>query len=318
MNTKKLTEAAMLSSLFVVASLFFIGTGLGYSIFLEIGVPILITLICLRCDIKYTIMSSVTSLIIVMFVFGNLAAAIMMIQGMLIGFICGAIINKNTPLNDDFLYCSLLATIVLIFVDIFFAGILGTSLVSEAKEYLVYIPYDENIKEVIFYIIIAALPLGTIIMTYIGSILLGKKLRFLNKYGQRKFFFIRNYKKYGNLQYCSKKATYIGVAYVVLINLIGKDNIIFRSTYIRLVLISFECIILYFLIKDAYSILCGTVYKVSKSRGALLLVQLLTLYSLVNYFKFTAVIIITASIIIDNGLLIRKNSDEFIKRMILR
>ena len=314
-DAKKLTEAAMLSSLFIAAGIFFIGTGIAYSIFLDIGVPILITLIYLRCETRYTILASVTSLILVTFVFGNLAVSISMIQGMLIGFVCGFLINRNTLLNDDFLYCSLLAAIVLIFIDLLFSGILGYSFVKEANEYLVYFPYDDNVKEVVFYILIATMPLGTIIMTYIGAVFFGKKLRLLNKNGERKYLFLRNYKKYGNFQYCSRKTTYIGLVYIILIKLIGRNNILFRYTYIKLILMTFAYILIYFLVKDAYSILCGTVHKIFKSRGALIFTQILILYSLLYYFQIAFIVVVTASIIVDTRFSIRKNTNKFVINM---
>lgn len=317
-NTRKLTESAMLSALLVAGSILFLTSPIGYSIFLDIGVPIFITLTYLRCDFKYTLMSTITSLILVAFMFGNAAFGIWMIQSILIGFICGFLISKDTLLYDDLFYCSIFAAIVLIFVDIFFSGILGYSFITEAQDYLKYIPSDSNIKEVIFYILIAAMPLGTIIMTYVVSILLAKKLRLLNNNGKIKYLFIRKFKKFGSLQYCSLKTTYIGIVYLILIKIIGKNNILFEINYLKILLTTVEYVTAYFLIKDSYTIICGFVYKISKSRPILMLFQLLTIYSLISYFVITEVIIIAASILIDKKFSIRKNTEIFIKHINLK
>lgn len=39
-DTKKMTEAALMSALFVVGTIFFVSTGLGYTFYLDFIVPI--------------------------------------------------------------------------------------------------------------------------------------------------------------------------------------------------------------------------------------------------------------------------------------
>ena len=56
-DTKKMTEAALMSALFVVGTIFFVSTGLGYTFYLDFIVPIFFVVICLKCDIKYSILS---------------------------------------------------------------------------------------------------------------------------------------------------------------------------------------------------------------------------------------------------------------------
>ena len=55
-----MTEAAMLSAAFVVLSVIFIGTGMGYLGYIDFIVPVLIAVIYLRCGFRYTILSSIT------------------------------------------------------------------------------------------------------------------------------------------------------------------------------------------------------------------------------------------------------------------
>ncbi|MCI9303467.1 hypothetical protein [Clostridium sp.] len=80
MNTKKLTEAGVLSSLFVAMSMMAIYTGIAYTIYLDMVVPLFICLIYIRLGGKYTLMSSLTSLLIVTLVVGDIASAIWMSQ----------------------------------------------------------------------------------------------------------------------------------------------------------------------------------------------------------------------------------------------
>lgn len=318
MDTRKLTESAMLSALFVVAGIFFISSVIGYQIYLELVVPILITLIYLRCDFKYTLMSAITSLVLITFVFGNPAIGIWMLQNITIGFLCGFLITRESRLFDDIFYCSLSAAVILVFVDVFFSGIIGYSFISEAQGYLVYIEGSEALKEVIFYLILAALPLGTVIMTYLGGLFLGKKLRLLNENGLRKFLYVRKFKRYGNLQYCSEKTIFAGIIYVAVMKLIGRNNIFFKFTYLKTVLITMEYIILYFILKDSYSLVCNFIYKVSGKGGIVMIFQMAALYSLVCYFTVTALILTIGGLVIDKRFKVRENSDKFLNRINLK
>ena len=95
MNTRKLTEAAMLSALFVVTSMMAIYTGIAYTLYLDMIVPLFICLTYMRLDGKYTLLSSVTSLLIVTLSLGDVASAIWMSQGIVMGLICGYFIRKK-------------------------------------------------------------------------------------------------------------------------------------------------------------------------------------------------------------------------------
>ncbi|NJA16930.1 DUF2232 domain-containing protein, partial [Clostridioides difficile] len=100
-TTKKLTEAALLSSLFIVVTIIAVSTGFGYAIYLDFIVPVFFCIICLKCDLKYTILSGITSLLIISLVLGNLGTAIWASQSVLLGIMCGYLINKPTMVMDD-------------------------------------------------------------------------------------------------------------------------------------------------------------------------------------------------------------------------
>lgn len=95
LKTRKLTEAAMLSALFVVVSIVAISTGIMYSIYLDMIVPIFISILYLRIGFKYTALSSITSLLIVALTIGDVPSAIWMSQGIILGLICGFFISKK-------------------------------------------------------------------------------------------------------------------------------------------------------------------------------------------------------------------------------
>ena len=108
MNTKKLTEAAMLSALFVVCSMMFIYTGIAYTLYLDMIVPIIVCLIYMRLDFKYTVLASITSLLIVVLAVGDIVSGIWMSQGILMGLICGYFIQKKSTIFDDLFYSAVL------------------------------------------------------------------------------------------------------------------------------------------------------------------------------------------------------------------
>ena len=75
-STRKLTESALLTSLFIVITIISVGTGIGYAAYLDFVVPVFFCIICLKCDLKYAILSSISSLIIVSLVLGNIGSEI--------------------------------------------------------------------------------------------------------------------------------------------------------------------------------------------------------------------------------------------------
>ncbi|MFQ7119742.1 MAG: hypothetical protein ACLRPW_06930 [Intestinibacter sp.] len=113
-TTKKLTEAALLSSLFIVVTIIAVSTGFGYAIYLDFIVPVFFCIICLKCDLKYTILSGITSLLIISLVLGNLGTAIWASQSVLLGIMCGYLINKPTMVMDDLVYGSVFGVIVMV------------------------------------------------------------------------------------------------------------------------------------------------------------------------------------------------------------
>ena len=54
-----------------------------------------VCLIYMRLDLRHTLLSSITSLLIVTFAIGDVASAIWMSQGILMGLICGYFIRKR-------------------------------------------------------------------------------------------------------------------------------------------------------------------------------------------------------------------------------
>ena len=131
MKTKKLTEAAMLSALFVVSSMVAIYTGIAYTLYLDMIVPLFICLIFMRLDFKYTLLSSITSLLIVTLAVGDVASAIWMSQGIIMGLICGYFIRIKGKIFDDLFYSAILGTFVMVLIDIYFSKLTGYCFMNE-------------------------------------------------------------------------------------------------------------------------------------------------------------------------------------------
>ena len=181
MKTKKLTEAAMLSALFVVSSMVAIYTGIAYTLYLDMIVPLFICLIFMRLDFKYTLLSSITSLLIVTLAVGDVASAIWMSQGIIMGLICGYFIRRKGTIFDDLFYSAILGTFVMVLIDIYFSKLTGYSFMKEFDSYTEMFPLNGEYMEVAFNIFVATMPIGTILISYIGALFIGKKLRILNE-----------------------------------------------------------------------------------------------------------------------------------------
>ena len=312
----------MLSAAFVVISIIAIGAGIGYAGYLDIGVPVIIVIIYLRCELKYTILSGVTSLLLVALTLGDIPSAIFMSQSMILGLVCGIIIPREGTIFDDLLFASIFGCIVMIVVDINFSNLTGYSFIKASKEYLShFLLFTEELKQELYYFLIATVPIGNMFVTYFLSIILGKKFRVLNDSGNRKFLIITKFKNYGSYISCSKNTINTGILSLIIINILGKVQFITSNIYFDIIINSSKYILLFFVLQDCYTLINRFIYSLTKSRLMLLISQLGILYMLSNYFKVTSLVIIIFNFAIDNLLNIRtrqiyilnKSLNEFMK-----
>lgn len=269
MKTKKLTEASVMSALFIVCSIFAVTTGLFYSLYLDLIVPIFIAIICLRCDVKYTILSIITCLFIVALVMGKIGSAIWMSQSMIIGLICGFIIPKKSKILDDILCVSICSCFIMVLIDIYCSNIVGFSFIKDTKDMMKPLNLNNNYEEIIFYIMVAVLPLGTSIMTYIGSLFIGDRLKVLKGNAKNKIYIVKNIRQYGSHIYCSMKLVYIGLAYLFIMQTKNILNINIGQPYILTISECIKYIMYYFIIRDAYAYM--RIYTYSKTKSIIIL-----------------------------------------------
>ena len=278
MNTKNITYSAVFSAIFILLSVIAISTGIAYTLFLDVIVPIYICIVFFKLDRKQALFMSITSLTIVFFVLGNVIAAVWMAQGMIIGFICTLFISKDSSIFDDLLLSSVLATFIIIFVDIYFSTLTGYSLIKDSEEILQTVimavsTYNPNIilpeyySSLVIYLSIATIPVGTVIAVYLGAMFLGNKLRILDKNTKRKFNIIKQFNKYGAFLCCSKEAYRFSIVYVAIVEFIKAYNIEITMDYLRVVIMSVEVIFFYFIIKDSLSFVMKYIIIRNKSKA---------------------------------------------------
>lgn len=319
MDVKKFTEASMLSSAFVVLSVLCIGLGFGYLGYIDFVVPAFVGIILLKCNLKYTIMSCVSSLILIIFVIGDLPSGIMMSQNMILGMVIAYFIKKDESIFDDLFFSSIAACIIMIFVDINFSTLTGYSLLKESRELMEFIPSIlDSYKDLIFYLSIACLPLGTVIIGYIVTLLFAKRFKILNDLAINKSKIIKNFKNYGQFISCSRKNIYLGIFSIISISFINAYIVIDRYSYFTILITSIQYIILFFILQDSVSIITKVAYRISKSRGKVLIFQLFLIYLLFSYFKFVSSIIILFNLYFDYKYKIKIKYKEILDRCIIQ
>lgn len=315
-KTKDMVEAAMLSALFVVLSVIAIGTGIGYSLYLDVMVPLIISLIYLKCGFKYTALSAITSLTIIILVIGNIGAGIWMSQSMMLGLMCSVFIEKDSEIIDDIVYCSIFACILMIFIDIYFSKLIGYSFIKEFEGYANSWSFEYIKPQVILYVLVACVPAGTVVATYLGTLVIGKKLKLLNEYGNEKFKLIKNYRKVGYYMCCSKNIIIMGITYLAFLEVLNLLNYNIKIVYIRVIAISIKYILLYIVLKDANSFIGKFLYMKTRSKLLFSLVNLSTIIFLVIKFRITSWIMILGNIIINLSLDMRNKQLIFLKKCI--
>lgn len=307
----------MLSALFVVMTIIAITTGIAYSLYLDMVVPIIISLIYLRCGFKYTVLSAITSLLIIVLGLGDIISGIWMSQSILLGFICGIFIQKEGSVIDNIVYCSILGCILMIFIDIYFSTLTGYSFIKESEGYGVRLSNWAINPQVIIYILVACLPAGTVVITYFGTMVLGNKLNLLNQYGKNKFMLIKNFRKYSYYICCSRKITAIGVTYLAVLGILELFNYHINIPYINTVVMAVKYIFLYVIIKDSHSFIGKYIYMKTKSKKLFTLAGLGILALLIIRFKITTCIMILCSSFINLSLNMREKQIKMLKENVL-
>ena len=318
MNTKKLTESAMLSALFVVSSMIAIYTGIAYTLYLDMVVPLFVCLIYMRLDLRHTLLSSITSLLIVTFAIGDVASAIWMSQGILMGLICGYFIRKKETIFDDLFYSAILGTFIMVLIDIYFSKLTGYSFMKEFDSYRDLFPLGSEYMTMAFNIFVAMMPMSTILIVYVGALLIGKKLMILNENCTEKYMIIKNFKRYGSYICCSKKTYYFGIIYLILTELINLTGFEFKFVYFKTVIMAIRVIVIYFVLKDSFTFVIRGIFSKIKSNGMVQLIWLGAIYMLLIDFKSTFIILVIGSQIINYSMKLREAQINMLKTSILK
>ena len=303
-STKKLTEAALLTSLFIVITIIAVGTGIGYAAYLDFAVPIFFCIILLKCDFKYTVLSSISALLIVSLVLGNIGTAIWISQSIIIGILCGVLLTKNTSIIDDFVYGSIIGVMLMVFVDIYGSTLIGYSFMEEFQGYANMLKNPKFIN-IVFYTFIALLPMGTIFCVYFLALILGKKLNLLKGNSKKKLYMMSNFKTCGRYMCCSKKVFYTCASYILFIEILNLFGVKFEQTYIKTILISSEYVCIYFVIRDAFVLLQNYLLIKYNKVSYLRILSIVVFLSLIFSFKITTVVLVIINIILDKKIDIR-------------
>ena len=297
----------MLSALFVVSSMMAIYTGIAYTLYLDMIVPLFICLIFMRLDFKYTLLSSITSLLIVTLAVGDVASAIWMSQGIIMGLICGYFIRRKGTIFDDLFYSAILGTFVMVLIDIYFSKLTGYSFMKEFDSYKEMFPLTGEYMEVAFNIFVATMPIGTILISYIGALFIGKKLRILNENCNEKYMIVKNFKKYGSYICCSKDTYYFGIVYLILIEILKLTGFEFKFVYFKTVIMAIRVVVIYFVLKDSFTFVIRGLSTKVKSNSVSQLIWLGVLYMLLVDFKATFIILVVGSLVINYSMKLRES-----------
>lgn len=308
----------MLSALFVVSSMIAIYTGIAYTLYLDMVVPLFVCLIYMRLDLRHTLLSSITSLLIVTFAIGDVASAIWMSQGILMGLICGYFIRKKETIFDDLFYSAILGTFIMVLIDIYFSKLTGYSFMKEFDSYRDLFPLGSEYMAMAFNIFVAMMPMSTILIVYVGALLIGKKLMILNENCTEKYMIIKNFKRYGSYICCSKKTYYFGIIYLILTELINLTGFEFKFVYFKTVIMAIRVIVIYFVLKDSFTFVIRGIFSKIKLNGMAQLIWLGALYMLLIDFKSTFIILVIGSQIINYSMKLREAQINMLKTSILK
>lgn len=304
METEKLTRSAILSAMLIILSIIFIGTGIGGQIYLDFIVPIVIVIIYLQCGIKWAMLASINTLLVVALGLGRITSSVWMIQSVMLGLLAGYLIRREAQVMDDLLLASIAGCVIMLFMDYFLRILTGVSLL-DSVDFLGFTGYKE-LEEVVYYLGIASVPIGTMVIVYVCSLMVAKRLGMLDEQTKNKHKVIRNFFKYRPYMYCSRKYVLIGVLYLIAVSVMPMSQI----AYVKAFLISTKYILLYFIVADCWGIVSQWCYI--KTRSSLITngVLIMTLFAMIHAFKWTLYALLGLGIVVDYDVKIREKQTK--------
>ena len=234
------------------------------------------------------------------------------------GLICGYFIRKKETIFDDLFYSAILGTFIMVLIDIYFSKLTGYSFMKEFDSYRDLFPLGSEYMAMAFNIFVAMMPMSTILIVYVGALLIGKKLMILNENCTEKYMIIKNFKRYGSYICCSKKTYYFGIIYLILTELINLTGFEFKFVYFKTVIMAIRVIVIYFVLKDSFTFIIRGIFSKIKSNGMAQLIWLGALYMLLIDFKSTFIILVIGSQIINYSMKLREAQINMLKTSILK
>lgn len=312
METRKLTEGGILSAIQIILGIILIPTGIGYSFYVEIFLPISVTLVVMRCGKKVGLLSGFNTIAVIMLCFSNGFLALYSIQALGFGVLTGWILEKKWSVLSDLLVECLLGCVFLLVLDWMTAGLLGTSLLSdEVTDMLVAaVPtVDETTILCVYYLSIAAIPIASVLITYIGSLFIGNRLGILQKTTKEKYRILRYYKRTAPYLYLNNKGVEVMIGYVGIQGFLWQY---LHHAYFKTWVACSCTIILYFCVLDAMKLIGQAIYLKSRRALYVLVYHLSVLMGLMQSFWWTMGLLIGVGWMIDYKMQIKKQQGKLL------
>lgn len=312
-ETRKLTEGALLLAIQIVLGIVFISTGVGYSFYMDILLPIMMSMIYLRCGFKIGLLAGFNTLLIIIFGFGNIVSAVYMSQSLIFGLLCGILIKGKNNLQDDLMLASLIGCIFLLVIDFLTARLTGISLLdSEGIDEMIqyFVPERaEQITQVIFYMSIASVPVASVLIAYIGSLLLGHRLGFLNTEGKNKYQLLHHYRVLYPYNYHTRKMSCLAITGMLGCAFLWPFA---REGYVKAFVASSGIILLYFVLMDFMKLIDQYLIETGKWPIVISFLHIGVIVLLVNAFKLTSGSIIFVGCMLDYKTPIRERQQQLL------
>lgn len=310
METKKLTEGGLLASLLIVIGIVMMLSGVGYWLYLDLIAPIIMALIDLRSGKKVSMIVAFSVICITFLIQGDLVAMLYLIQAFAFGLLCSCLLQYKFGLMEDLMLSSIMGCLLMLGLDRLLVMLTGVSLLDEVPIEVATFLSKEQL-EVFYYIMIAATPVASMLFVYIGSLLLGNRLRLLKKSQEEKYKQVRYYMHLSPWIYCSSKTVIISVLGVIITSFIA---MCLEKGYLKALFVCFAVSLLYFLLQDLMKLIVNYGYQVfGKYRILIPFIHLGMFVALFTHFIVTSVVLVLLGSIIDYKTKMRQQKSKQLK-----
>lgn len=317
MNTRKITYGGVYTAMIIALGLtiFYITGTMGLQFYADMACPILIGVLSIICGTKVATIGGGIATLLVMFYTGDFISTICMLQSLFIGVATAKLITSDTTIMDDILISALIGVFVMLAFDVVTATLFDISVLDTddmTKAVADMLGGSQQMLDFALYLAVSSIPIGTVIISYIGIMFIVNRLgiRVEENQGKRKIKLTKDFRKIYPYCYLSRG---VNTACIVMIAIEGLLLPYVTAKYPSAFIYVSIIVIGYFVLMDYFKLISYHMVMSKRPAGASALLKLSMIGVMCMNIIVGLAFVIVSGLVIDKKQNYRKKTKELLQ-----